>query len=306
MRVADFRRPQVVVDDSVPRPPAPLEPFAWCPRGYVSRVGFGFEQVWFRTLDGEIGRFPPEETFAIVDVTELGRRYQWIVACVRIFSFDLSFPLDPDRSRLLLPLPEKAWVVLAPPFVLDQRAPEPGVCARYGFGYAMLAPVGPPGFLAYGPGQFRAGFQLFEFSVLEDGVVRVRMPFVVDRARAVANLNLDPVDWLFLTAEAATLGWASPYLSPLRRAAELLPFRWGRAISFDPVFTGIDLLNLATLGQAARRLCISREQLEKLFLIFHYDQYYTMMTGSLLTWRQIADWRDEASLPEWVLSGRSA
>ena len=51
---------------------------------------------------------------------------------------------------------------------------------------------------------------------------------------------------------------------------------------------------------------LATSQLEKLFLIFHYDQYYTMMTGSLLTWRQIADWCDEASLPEFVRSGRSA
>lgn len=307
MRIADFRLPQATVDESAPRPPELLAPFAWCPRSTVVRQGFGFEQVYYKTLDGLVGRFGEDEAFAIVDARDLGRRFQWVVAAVSIFSFDLSFPPDPDLPRLTVPLPEKAWVVLAPQFVTDESAPEPGVCARYGFGYSMLPPTGDDGsFIAYGPGQFQAGFQLFEFSVLESGYVSVRMPFVVDRPSAVVRLNADPFDWAALGAEIATLGRGGRWIEPLRLAADLPPFRWGRAIGFDPVFTGIELFNLATLGWARRTLCISREQLEKLFLVFHFSQYYTMMTGSLLTWRQIADWRDEATLPEWVITGRSS
>ena len=82
-----------------------------------------------------------------------------------------------------------------------------------------------------------------------------------------------------------------------------LPWRPG---SFDPVFAFIDLVNLATLGQASRQLCISKDQLEKFFLVFHFAQYYTMITGTLLTWRQIDDWMDPANIPLWVKTGRSA
>jgi hypothetical protein len=83
-----------------------------------------------------------------------------------------------------------------------------------------------------------------------------------------------------------------------------LPFRPG---SFDPVFAGIDLLNLMTLGQASKQLCISKEQLEKIFLIFHFNQYYTMITGSLLTWRQIPNWlAPEEELPPFVVTGRTS
>jgi hypothetical protein len=35
----------------------------------------------------------------------------------------------------------------------------------------------------------------------------------------------------------------------------------------------------------------------------HFLQHYQTIVGSLLTWRSIADWCDEAALPEWVRRG---
>jgi len=65
------------------------------------------------------------------------------------------------------------------------------------------------------------------------------------------------------------------------------------------------LLNALTANQASETLCISRETLEVEFLIKHFMQHYQTMVGSLLTWRQVRDWLDAASLPEWVVAGRS-
>jgi hypothetical protein len=182
-------------------------------------------------------------------------------------------------------------------------APAPGLDGRFQFGYAMLKPSHDDSVLAYGPGQFDFGFQLFTWNVKDDGSTWVRMPFVVNRPSKILNLSLDPLDWGFRAAEILSLGRAAPWLEPIHAALSRLPCR---PDGFDPVFTGIDLLNLLTLGQASRQLCISKEQLEKLFLIFHFDQYYTMITGSLLTWRQISDWLDPAAIPLWVKTGVSS
>jgi hypothetical protein len=57
---------------------------------------------------------------------------------------------------------------------------------------------------------------------------------------------------------------------------------------------------------AAKDLCISKEQLEKDFLVQHFRQHYQMIVGSLTTWRRIPDWLDATSLPDWVRSGVSS
>jgi hypothetical protein len=66
------------------------------------------------------------------------------------------------------------------------------------------------------------------------------------------------------------------------------------------------LANAVTGGQAAQQLCISREQLDKDFLVQHFMQHYVTIVGSLLTWRQIPNWLDAAALPDWVVAGRSS
>jgi len=304
MRVSAFRLPQAVVSDDAPTPPPPLSLLSWCPRGFVTRQGFGYRQLFYKLrASGEIGRFPEAERFAIVDQRELATTYEWVVGSVQIFDFQLSFPLDPALPRVSVPLSESQYIVLADAFVADEIDPAPGVRGRFQFGYAMLRPRHDDSVLAYGPGQFDAGFQLFTFSVGGDDVIRVRMPFVVNRPTRILDVSLDPLDWSFKAAEILTLGRARGLLEPLHAVFQELPWRPG---GFDPVFAAIDLANLATLGQASRLLCISKEQLEKLFLVFHFDQYYTMITGSLLTWRQIPNRLDAANLPLSVTTGASS
>jgi hypothetical protein len=305
MRISDFQLPQTVVQDGAPAPPFPLDLFSWCFRGYVTREGFGYEQLYYKLRgSGEIGRFPEAQRFAIIDQRELDTLYEWVVAKVRIFNFVLSFPTDPNLPKLAFPLSGEAqYIIYSHAFVADQTEVLPGLRGRFQFGYAMLRPRHDDSILAYGPGQFDAGFQLFTFTVADDGTVRVRMPFVVNRPTQILSISLDPLDWAFRTAEVLTLGRASRFLEPLHAAFDDLPWRPG---GFDPVFSSIELVNLLTLGQASRVLCISKEQLEKFFLVFHFDQYYTMITGSLLTWRQIGNWQDPADIPAWVKTGRGA
>jgi hypothetical protein len=77
-------------------------------------------------------------------------------------------------------------------------------------------------------------------------------------------------------------------------------------LPIDPVFTFIDAANLLTGGVAARRLCISRRELETTFLVQHYGQHYDMIVGALSTWSQLSDWLDERNLPDWVIKGTIA
>lgn len=303
-RVSSFELPQTVAQDGSPGPPPPLDLVSWCPRGFVTKEGFGYQQLFYKLRgSGEIGRFPEAESFAIVDQRELATKYEWVVAIVDIFNFVLSFPLNPRLPRIGFPMRQSQYIIFSDAFVRDETDPAPGVRGRFQFGYAMLKPRHDDSVLVYGPGQFDAGFQLFTFTVEGDGAVRVSMPFVVNRPTQILSISLDPLDWGFRAAEVLTLGRASRWLEPLHALMDGLPWRPG---GFDPVFTSIDLLNLFTLGQASRQLCISKDQLEKFFLVFHFDQYYTMITGSLLTWRQIPDWQDPATIPLWVKTGRSS
>ena len=88
----------------------------------------------------------------------------------------------------------------------------------------------------------------------------------------------------------------------MKAALAAFPLRLGQ---FNPVYAYIDVANALTFGQAGARLCITRDQLDKRFLVQHFMQHYQAITGSLLTWRQVPDWLDTASLPDWVVNGTS-
>ena len=103
--------------------------------------------------------------------------------------------------------------------------------------------------------------------------------------------------------DAVSSGMTESVTAPARRLLAKLPF--GSA-SFDPVSVGVELINRMTGGFVARELCISKNQLERIFLTKHFEQHYDMMVGSLSTWRRISDWRDEGSIPDWVKIGESA
>jgi hypothetical protein len=62
-------------------------------------------------------------------------------------------------------------------------------------------------------------------------------------------------------------------------------------------------LNALSAGKAARDWRISREQIEKKLLMLHFRQHYRAISGSLRTWRQVADWTDESTMPEWTGEG---
>ncbi len=306
MRISDFRQPEVRPDTATGSSLPPLvRELGWCPQEDVERGGFGFTQLFYKRADtGEIGRFPPEKKYAIVDLREIGTRYQWIVTRVRIFDFNITVkPLGSHGPTFQFPLREDSYLVTSRELVTHGERPAPGVLGRYGFGYAFISDPSAEDLLVYGPSQLQPAFETIDFEVLDSGEVRVEMAFTAYRPDRILNLNLDPVDWGLTAANIATLGLAAPFLTPVKEAFDRLPLP---EASVDPVFGSVSLANLLTGGLAARELCISREQLEKDFLIQHFMQHYEMAVGSLLTWRQIPDWLDRQALPKWVITGVSS
>lgn len=301
MRVSDFRAPEGFAESWTPPTSELFTAVSWCSKPQDSLRGFGFQQLYYKTRDGEVGAFPEAERYAIVDLRELGRRYEWIILRVRIFNFNLvSQPLGAGTPSLSVPLQEESLLVVAPQFICNEENPGPGVLGRYGFGYSFIKnPM--PRLLAYGPGEFDAALELIDFEVLEDGRVQVPMVFVANQPTRIVNLTLDPVSLAFAGASLATFGLFNRLLEPLRQTAETLPVP---RLQVDPVFAYIDLAALATGGLSATDLCITREQLYKQFLVQHFEEHYNTIDGSLHVWREVADWLDTAALPGWVRTGR--
>jgi len=302
MRVSDFRQPEAYVESRQSSPRHFLEGFSWCADQDVLRQGFGYSQLYYKLREnGQVGKFQDE--YAIIDLRELGRKYEWVVAKVRIFDFKFTFsPFGPDGPELALPLTEASYLVLTDDFISNEEEPAPGVLGQYGLGYAFIKDPSQSLF-AYGPGQFDAAIETINFQVLESGEVRVSMVFVANRPERIANVSLDPVNWGFRFADLFSSGLSSRLLAPVKGAFERLATS---AASFDPVSAYISLVNALTGNWARQDLCVSREQVEKKLLAQHFMQHYATVVGSLLTWRRIPDWLDTARLPGWVVTGRSS
>jgi len=303
MRVSAFCQPEVYVESGRPPLPSYLARLSWCPQPSILRQGFGFKQLYYKLRgSGQIGKFRSENEAAIVDVRELGRKYEWIVVKVRIFDFNLRLkPFGSDGPQVSVPLTEESHLVLSRDFILDEQNPSPDCLGRYGLGYAFIRDP-TRGLIAYGPGQFRSAIEIINFEVSRRGEVRVSMIFVADRPERVANVSLNPVDWSFRLADIFSLGVTSRLLAPVKNTLERIPLTVG---SFDPVYGFVSLANTLTANRAAQQLCISREQLDKDFLAQHFMQHYTTIVGSLLTWRQIPDWVDSEAIPQWIVRGES-
>lgn len=297
MRVSSFRLPQPLL----PRPVAPggrlLKILSWCPDDPGAKGGFGFEQVYYKTRNGVVGKFSDESRSAIVDLRELGTKYEWIVVKVRIFNFSLIFkPLGYDFPQLTVPLQEQSYLVLSRDFIVDQSEGNHDLPGTYGLGYAFLKNVDNQTPFAYGPGEFDNAVQLIHFVITRAAEIKVRMLFAANRPTRIVNVSINPLKWTLTLANLTTLGLAS-FLLPSEAIAPQL-----QAGEIDPVFAFISLANLVTGGFAARQFCVSRKQLEQDFLAQHYLEHYNTITGTIQSWRRVPDW---FAPPHWAMTGEA-
>jgi len=303
MRVSSFRDPEPYVDSHAGSSGKPGR-LSWCPQPRAAKQGFGFSQLYYKNAeDGRVGRFPDQDRFAIVDLREIGPRYEWIIVKVRIFDFDISADLGGAIGpELVFRLHEESYLIITREFIRDKSRPRAGILGEYGLGYAFIKSPSQELF-AYGPGQFDVALELIQFDVLENGTVNVRMLFLANRPEKIVNLNLNPVQWSLRIGDFLSLGTISRFFPSEMVFLENLPLSH---ITFDPVYAYVTAINILSGGYAANALCISKTQLDKAFLLQHFTQHYKTIVGSLLTWRQVPDWLDHQALPAWVLTGRSS
>ena len=306
LRISDYRRPEAYLEARSRQRVPGLELLSWCPDEDVERRGFGYSQVYYKLrTNGQIGKFAPDKQDRIVDLRRIGDEFEWVVVKVNIFNFRFEFePFGSGLPQVAVPLQESSYLLLSRDFIVDDETASVDrdgqrVQGRYGFGYAFLRDPGED-LLGYGPGQFDVAFQSVNFRVLETGATRACLVFVANRPRQIVNLPIAPVDWSFRIADALTFGATSSLFGQVRRALDRPPLRWS---GLDPVLTYVTLANLSSGGLASKQLCISKELLEKVFLVRHFVQHYDMLTGSLQTWRRVPNWLDADSLPEWVRTG---
>ena len=304
MRISDFRLPEEYIAPNGHSSSTLLDALSMLPKEEIHRKGMGFQQVFYKNrATGDIEKFSEAESTHIVDLREIGDTYDWIVVKLRVYDFNVTVkPLGTDGPQMTMPMKEEGYLILTPDFICNQENPEEGVLGRYGFGYAFIKNP-TRGMFAYGPGEFEAAFQTITFEVRDTGETNVRMAFVSDQPEKVMNLTIDPVEWGFSLADMLSFGMTSKLLSPVKDALDRLPLR---GENLDPTLPSISLLNQVTGGQASKQLAINREQLFKGFLVKHSMQHYQTLLGSLRSWRQIPDWQDEDSLPEWVKTGQSS
>ena len=303
VRLCQVREPEPVPAGlQAPRSGLPRA-MSWLPDNAQQRPDAGYQQLYYKlAATGQIGKFAKVERRAIVDLRDIGPKYDWIVLKVDLFSFDLPFaPFGSEGPKLQVPLKESTYLVMGPAFVTNADHPEPGVLAEYGFGYAFVpyAPDGP-GVLAWGPGHLRAAIQRVSFRLLSDGEIRARAVFIVNRPDRIAAVDVDPIGWGMRLADLVTLRMASWLMSPVLTMTDRLPLR---ANGVDPIAAYIWMANTMTGGMAEKHFGISKTVLEKRMLLQRFKQHHEMLHSSLQIWRMVPDWTAHDELPEYCRRG---
>jgi hypothetical protein len=223
--------------------------------------GFGFRQLYYREREsGEIGKFSQDEQQNLVDMREVGARYDWLVLNTVIWNADLTLaPLGRSSPQLRLPVPMGTYLVLDRSFIDDQPNLTGDVHARYGVNYALMKYDSSWSPVAYGPGHFDDAIQMNRFDVLKTGEVRARITLVGNQPKAMMSF-----------------------------------------LGFDPVFAYIRLMNLLTGGWASRKLSINREQTVRFILFNHCCWCFNALMKSYRPYHQVPDWLDKTSFPEWL------
>ena len=297
MRVSHARAPRSAPPAQSTSPGGLMKVLSWLPEPGDNRVGFGYEQLAYRERDtGLVHQVPEPLRGAVVDLRDLGQTFDWVAMRVNILDFNVPLaPLGRDQVHVHLPLNEVTYVLMTPEGVIDREAPAPGVLGEYGFSYGLMPYTHEQSLLAYGPGQFLAGYQSIVFQLRDDGSIRARAVFVVDRPTKVLKVDIDPVDWSFRMADALTFRTISQAMAPMRDLMRRLPLRLEQV---DPVSLSIRAANALSGGLAASHLGISMSRLELLMLQQHHTQHHQMLLGSALVWRRVSDWTTPESLPD--------
>ena len=261
---------------------------------------WGYKQLYYKLRQGgSVGKFPSSERLDIVDLREIGAKYEWIVLQVRFCD------LAPSLSSLVPEMPlgtpaAAAYVAISADFVVDQERPEPGVLGRYGWGYAFVNPPSDS-LLAYGPEALGPGFAQFCFEVRESGEVLVQNAFVAHQPDKFFDVPLNPLDLGIKVANLASRGLTEPLLEPLKNALCRCP-----SAGFDPLSASMGLANLLSGGLVERQLGTAKRRLLQEILVAHARESRAFSRDLFQLWQRVPDWLDAHALPSWAAAVRPA
>ncbi len=133
--------------------------------------GFTLEQMLYCTVDGTLGRYPPEERPTVQDWTLIGTRYRWSLFTVYLHDFVVRF------GPLVKRFKEAVAVVQHPDFIHVVERPAPGYKLEVAIGYPFIDYAPIPNNFGFGPGKFDWAVKLFSFKLRDNNDIRCDMDF---------------------------------------------------------------------------------------------------------------------------------
>ncbi len=260
--------------------------------------GWGYQQSYYKLkATGEVGKFPDAHSTDLIALDEIGVKYDWVVFKINIYQFD--FPLDltgsANGAKVLISLRQPVHAVMTPDFLIDRENPEPGVLAEYGYGYSVVPDPNYKSVFAAGPSSISNTIETLTFRVLDTGEVRAHMDFITPQPAKIVNFS--PEQLSFSLADSVTFGLASKVFAPLKNFLhEVEP-------EIDPVYMGVRLANILTLGLASDEFSVNNEQLFKTLMTLHFTDVFHMFTRTGNHYGMVRDWTDTEHLPLWAKHG---
>jgi hypothetical protein len=213
-------------------------------------AGFGFTALQYRLKTGEYGSHADSAEPQVLDLDEIGNKYQWVVYQADVYDFFADFPkIQRSKGRTIPRFPKMAsYVLIHEDYLSTFFPPAEGAVAQCVFGYSFLPLAVYKSFLGFGPGRFDAAVKQFRFSLLNTGEVEVQLSFVVSpRSQKVLYLA-----------------------------------------GFDPVYGIVNLLNALTFGALKIRQR-AHDKLDSVFLSQHAKVYQALIDGMHELW-EITSW----------------
>jgi hypothetical protein len=172
--------------------------------------GFGYKPRLFKAReDGQYGRFENGLKIPDIDLSEIGRRLEWIMLQVDLHDFARCFKppafLVKPLSRMVK---EAAYLVADEEFLQCNLPGTEGALEERGLGYSFVPATVHPNFFGFGPGRFGAALKLFQFCLLPEETLEIQLAFLAaPRSQKVLYLGgFDPVYGFFHLVNALTLG----------------------------------------------------------------------------------------------------
>lgn len=172
--------------------------------------GFGYRGVLHKLRDsGEYGPIEEVAEGPILDLGEIGKRYEWALLRIDIYDFYRSLPGMGKFAKFISKFMREAmYVAVHQDYFSGAQSPVEGAVAEYRFGYTVLPYNLEPTILGYGPGRLSAAVKQFRFILLENGDLEIQINFVASpRSQKILFLfgGFDPGYRLVRLLNAITL-----------------------------------------------------------------------------------------------------